>query len=129
MKSEHAKDRSLSDRLLGAFNRWFCSAAGTWHTFIVTGGLVVIEQMFPHLDPHGFWMLYILTVYSGVTQPALAYSGKQSSDQLAQLLTHAESILEQLQAVNQGANGANDGAQQDHANQKGPEELGAGGGA
>jgi hypothetical protein len=129
MKSEHAKDRSLSDRILGGFNHWFSSAAGTWHTFIVTGGLVTVEQMFPHLDPHGFWCLYILTVYSGVTQPALAYSGKQSSDQLAQLMTHAESILEQLQAVNQGANAANDGAQKDQAKQQGNEELGAGGGA
>lgn len=85
--------------MLERFNRWFTSAAGVWQTCAVTLVIVVLERVFPHADPHGFWLLYILTVYSGVTQSALAYAGAQSADKLDRALAKIERLEEQILAV------------------------------
>lgn len=66
-------------KLLEAFNRWFTSTAGVIQTFLITIAIVAVEEFWPHLDPHGFWLLYWLTVYSAVTQPALANVGAQNA--------------------------------------------------
>lgn len=77
--------------LLTAFDRWFASSAGVWQTFAVTVVIVVLERVFPHVDPNGFWLLYVLTIYSGITQPALAHVGTESNK-----LLHA--VLAELRA-------------------------------
>jgi len=63
---------------LSSFARWFASAAGVWQTAVLVFALVLVEEFFPHLDPQGFRFLYWLTVYSAVTQPALAFVGWQA---------------------------------------------------
>ena len=59
--------------MLQAFARWFKSPAGILHTIGLVTIIVVVEAAYPSADPHGFWLLYWLTVYSAVTQPILAY--------------------------------------------------------
>jgi hypothetical protein len=70
------------DRLLTHFDKWFTSGAGVWQTLIVCSAIVIIEIIWPTLDPHGFVILYALTVYSAVTQPALAHAGAETSEQI-----------------------------------------------
>lgn len=53
-----------------------------WETTGVVAAIVLIEALKPNLDPHGFLVLYALTVYSGVTQPMLAYGNEQASRRL-----------------------------------------------
>jgi predicted NAD/FAD-binding protein len=76
-------------RVLERFARWFASAAGVWQTTALTAAVIVVENFFPHLDNHGFWLLYYLTAYSAVTQPILAYVNKQDT-------THGEDLLEEI---------------------------------
>jgi len=83
-------------RLLAAFERWFSSAAGVWQTFGITTAIVLLEATGVIPDSHGFWLLYWLTVYSAVTQPALALSGKESVDRITAL---EERILEMEQRI------------------------------
>ena len=95
----------MLERSLSTFNRWFASAAGVLQTFVLVIIVVVYERVFPHADEHGFWLLYWLTVYSAVTQPALAYIARRSGDDheasdLRQetILRHLEAILEHLES-------------------------------
>lgn len=76
----------MHQKILDAFNRWFTSTAGVIQTFLVTVAIVAVEEVFPQLDQHGFWLLYWLTVYSAVTQPALANVGAKAAEQNAQIL-------------------------------------------
>lgn len=85
-------------RILDAFNSWFVSDQGVWHTFLVTITIVVCEEMFSNLDPHGFWLLYWLTVYSAVTQPALARAGRVGTEEQTRLLTEQNALLLQILA-------------------------------
>jgi len=66
----------LHHKALARFTEWFGSGGGVIQTFAVTVLVVVLELAFPRVDPHGFWLLFWMTIYSAVTQPALAYSGK-----------------------------------------------------
>lgn len=75
------------------FNRWFTSAAGILHTMMLVLFVVLAEQLHLLRDTHGFWLLYWLTVYSAVTQPALAYVAKQSGDNEDKILRHIEQVL------------------------------------
>ncbi len=63
------------------FSRWFSSPAGVVETFVVTIVIVIIEHIWPRLDPNGFLLLYWLTVYSGVTQQPLAYAARIAADE------------------------------------------------
>lgn len=74
-------------RALNWFGDWFASDAGTVQTLAVCLAIVMTEFTFPALDPHGFWLLYALTVYSAVTQPALARSGRVSQEALNEIIT------------------------------------------
>jgi hypothetical protein len=78
--------KKLSDAALAWFEDWFTSGPGVWQTFGATIAVVLVEFFFPKLDPSGFLLLYWLTVYSAITQPALAYSGARSSRQMEQML-------------------------------------------
>ena len=86
-------------RWLGAFNHWFASAAGVLQTFVLVVVLVVLERFYPHLDEHGFWLLYWLTVYSAVTQPALAFIARQSGDDREAAEARQEKILHHLERI------------------------------
>ncbi len=59
------------------FADWFGSRAGVWQTLLAVLVVIGFEKAFPRSDPHGFLLLYWLTVYSAVTQPVLAYSSLQ----------------------------------------------------
>lgn len=76
--------------LLERFNRWFCSQGGVWQTAVVTVAVVALEASGVLHDQHGFWLLYWLTVYSAVTQPALAHSGRVSAEQMERILGRLE---------------------------------------
>jgi hypothetical protein len=64
--------------MLQRFDRWFGSAAGVYQTLVLVLALVIGEAAGWVHDDHGFWLLYWLTVYSGITQPILAYSNRRS---------------------------------------------------
>ncbi|OIN80858.1 hypothetical protein [Mycobacterium malmoense] len=87
-------------RVLELFNRWFSSTAGVYQTLVLTAAIVVWERLNPSADPNGFWLLYALTVYSGVTQNILAYGNRRTSDRtdaILDLLVHMisdESIVD-----------------------------------
>jgi hypothetical protein len=90
----------MADRLLDRFTTWFCSKGGVWQTTFFTIAIVIAELSDRRLDPHAFTLLAVLTVYSAITQPALAYSGDRSAKQLAKLeaqqleqLRHLEELL------------------------------------
>lgn len=86
---------SLSGRLLDRFTRWFCSRGGVWQTTVATLAVVAVEVSDRGLDPHAFVLMAVLTVYSAITQPALAYSGAVASEQNAALLAQLERVEEQ----------------------------------
>ena len=86
----------ITDKVLRAFNKWFTSGMGVIQTFGITVGIVVVEVAFPGLDPHGFWLLFWLSVYSAVTQPALANAGATQSAQLAEVMSTVTEILKDV---------------------------------
>ncbi|MGH3438864.1 MAG: hypothetical protein ACRDRN_20635 [Sciscionella sp.] len=85
--------------MLARFAAWFSSAAGVWHTLTGCAVIVILEQVGAINDTNGFWLLYWLTVYSAVTQPVLAYTNRQDTDQGAAILTALQTLLEHV-AVN-----------------------------
>lgn len=90
--------RRLLKAALVKFDLWFSSEWGVYQTVLGTLILVVLEQML-HLDPHGFWLLYWLTVYSAVTQPALAHTGREQMEKLQFLEQTQLHQIEQLRAL------------------------------
>lgn len=85
------------------FTNWFASLKGTIQTTIVVLAWVIVEQTFPNIDPNGFILLYILTVWSAITQNLLAYTStlsaieaQKSQDLLMQLLSNNVHQLEFL---------------------------------
>lgn len=78
------------DRLLNRFTRWFCSKGGVWQTTGATLAVVAVEVSDRALDPHAFVLMAVLTVYSAITQPALAYSGQTSAARTEELLATVE---------------------------------------
>ena len=80
------KLRRKLDSVLERFAAWFCSGSGVWQTAFVTLCIVVVECSDRSLDPHAFVLMAALTVYSAITQPALAYSGARSAEQMERLL-------------------------------------------
>lgn len=94
------------------FAEWFASRGCFWQTTVVLVALAIVEGVWPHLDPHGFWLLWALTLFSGWTQPALAYSGTVQT-------THLETVLANLQQLEEGA------LEREAALQKNADELAA----
>lgn len=83
--------------MLERFNAWFSSAWGVWQTVILVLIVVIWEQLDPHADQHGFWLLYWLTVYSAVTQPALAYIARRSGEQQEALLAAIQLVVRHIE--------------------------------
>lgn len=86
-------------RILDLFTSWFCSGAGVWQTAGITLAIVVLEATHALPDPHGFWLLYWLTVYSAVTQPALAHSGAVQGERMEALEAQNARLLAQIEAL------------------------------
>lgn len=99
MRKLHEALKRLEWRVLERFNRWFTSEGGVYQTFLITLTIVGIEQAFPSLDQHGFWLLYYLTVYSAVTQPALAYAGRQNAVEVEGRESAFEERLERVERM------------------------------
>ena len=89
-----------NQRVLVAFDHWFSSSKGVYQTLLITVAIIVAEKIWPHSDPNGFLLLYWLTVYSAVTQPALAHSNREQAEKLAEIeQNHAQTLskLEKLE--------------------------------
>lgn len=86
-------------RVLDAFNDWFCSDAGTVQTLAVCLAVVAVELADPRLDPHAFLLMAVLTVYSAVTQPALARAGRTSAAKQETLLQHIADLEERIDRI------------------------------
>ena len=86
-----------SDRALIAFNDWFTSRAGVWHTLVIVAAMVALEHLCPRIDPSNFLLLYWLTIYSAVTQPALACTGRESADRLEAIQRQQATLLTAIQ--------------------------------
>lgn len=80
-------------RILERFNSWFTSAAGVYQTTFVVLGVSVLEFVFRDLDPHAFLLMAVLTVYSGITQPLLAYVSAKSSKSTDRILDRIEEMM------------------------------------
>lgn len=80
------------DRAIGAFASWFSTPSSVWQTTAVVMAWVIVEASDGRLDPHGFVLLYVLTIYSAITQPALAYAANVS----AQAATRSEDAQMQV---------------------------------
>jgi hypothetical protein len=87
------------ERRLRRFNDWFSDAGGVWQTFLICLVIVCLEATHVIPDDHGFWLLYWLTVYSAVTQPALAYAGRLTGQRLEELLLRLLLSEEHLEAL------------------------------
>ena len=80
--------------LLARFDKWFTSGAGVWQTLAVCMAIVFVEIVWPSLDPHYFYLLAILTVYSAITQPALAQAGAVTSEEIRKIALDLKAIIE-----------------------------------
>lgn len=85
-------------QLVGAFGRWFGSPAGVSETLGVVICLVVAEYVWPHLDPQMFVLLVWLTIYSAVTQPALAAASTAATEQAERNAGHMIELQATLDA-------------------------------
>ena len=98
-------------RFMNHFSDWFSSVGGVVETFLGTMAIVGLEHVRPTLDPNGFLLLYWLTVYSGVTQPVLAYAARIASQKLDLVLARLDNLLmqvlanqEQMQTLQESSN-------------------------
>jgi hypothetical protein len=82
--------------MLNRFARWFSSAAGVWQTVAVCTVWITIERIFTHADPNGFVLLYVMTAYSAVTQPILAYTNRVDTERGTLTLQELRSILDKI---------------------------------
>lgn len=84
----------MIDRLIRRFSVWFSSSGAVWQTTVLVLVWVIAEQVFPQSDPHGFVLLYVLTVYSAITQPALAFASDQAASEAARATGAARQMLQ-----------------------------------
>lgn len=90
-----------ADRALDRFADWFASRGGVWETTIVVLVWTVIACIWRPLDPNLFRTMAILTVYSAVTQPILAYCNRRVAEKTdrdsAALKAEEDAILAAVQ--------------------------------
>lgn len=65
---------------MNRFADWFASRAGIWQTGIIVVGWSIAATVWTFLDPSLFRTMAVLTIYSAITQPILAYVAVRSSD-------------------------------------------------
>lgn len=86
------------DAVLGRFADWFQSNAGVKQCFVFFTSGVIVELIWPGLDPNHFWYLFVCTYWSAFTCNALANSSKRDADAvqafLASIKAEEDQILE-----------------------------------
>lgn len=93
----------MYNRFLTAFTKWFSGPACFWQTSLIVGGIAIVELIYPSIDPHGFWLLWALTLFSAWTQPALAYGNATSAQQLDKTLEHLEIMMAKVEVLTERA--------------------------
>lgn len=88
--------KSVEDRAIQRFTRWFVSEGGVYQTFLITMAVVIFEAVDRAIDPHAFLLMAILTVYSAITQPALAFATGRDADRLLARIDELETKLDAL---------------------------------
>lgn len=91
--------REISTRVLDWFADWFASVGGVWQTLFICCFAVGVEIVFPGIDDHMFYLMGILTLYSGVTQPALAYVARRGSEKTDHDHGRDEKLLRHIDRV------------------------------
>lgn len=89
--------RSLTDSGIDAFTDWFTSPLAFVQGVAVTAvwiGLVALG-----IDAHGWWLLFGLTVFSGVTQFPLAYAARRASEASDRALTEIDTQTELIEQM------------------------------
>lgn len=94
----HAAMKIAETRALVAFTAWFSSGGGVYQTFLVTMAIVTVELGDRNLDPHAFALMAVLTVYSAITQPALAYAGTVAAAKADEHAAALDSRLARIEA-------------------------------
>ena len=89
----------MADKILDRFTTWFCSKGGVWQTTLLTLAMVAAEVSDRRFDPHAFYLMALLTVYSAITQPALAYSNEQAARRMEALEAQQLEQLAKLRAI------------------------------
>lgn len=89
--------RSWQERALISFDNWFTSPECVWQTLFACVIICIVEVVWPSLDPHYFYLLAILTLYSAVTQPALAQASAATTKQLQTIIERQAGIIEMMQ--------------------------------
>lgn len=69
----------MTERALEWFADWFASRGGVYQTTVAVLAWTVAACVWRGLDPNLFRTMAILTVYSAVTQPVLAYCSKRAA--------------------------------------------------
>lgn len=80
-----------------AFTNWFTSPAAFIQGTVVT--VVWLVAVLVGFDPRGWWLLFVFTVFSGITQFPLAYAARRAADASDRALAEIDremEILEQL---------------------------------
>lgn len=83
-------------RALNAFTRWFSGPSCFWQTTVLLLFIASAELTDPRIDPHGFWLLWALTLFSAWTQPALAFSNEVAAKQMEEVLERLERMEQQM---------------------------------
>lgn len=85
--------------LFHRFGRWFASPLGIVETISLVALWIIVWLVDHHADNHLFGLLVALTIYSGVTQPVLAfiaYSAGEKTERVLDQLTAGEARIEHL---------------------------------
>jgi|SRR5581483_1283496 len=90
-----------SERFLNGFADWFASRGGIYQTTFVVGVWWFFEAVTGHAND--ITMLTVLTVYSAVTQPILAYCARRAAERADELMAAVKAeedlILHEIQEI------------------------------
>lgn len=95
----HMWSPPFAHRAIERFSEWFESPACVWQTLVACFAIFAAERAFPNVDRNNFGYLLALTVYSSVTQPALAHSAARANQLNAQVLRNQETQMRAILAV------------------------------
>lgn len=84
--------------MLARFGRWFASAPGVWQTAVVALAWWLAEFFGLLHDPQHLQLCVWLTIYSGVTQPVLAWVNRQDTRQGDAILAKLDAALLRIEA-------------------------------
>ena len=88
----------MHKHLLERFAKWFASTAGVWQTTAIVLLWWILESTGVIHDDQHFQLLVVLTIYSAITQPVLAFANRQDTEQGDKILTELRAIAERIEA-------------------------------